>query len=498
MRHGYQDEKILDCWERLKSINKNDLGQSNIIYHSECYKSVTNATEIRRSGDRFAILKQQSSMPSNSNECKETTESRPNLKLIEKKVLRSATSVYDKSLCIICQKPGGKLHKVSYKSTGDKMLDVSKRLNDKSFFVRLNSIPDSTDAIANDVQYHHLCWVLIQRSTDEDKNLGPENDDVNRVLADIEIVNMVEDHLKSSSDAVLDMKSVNCNYNELLGLSTENNNKRYLKQLLQENIPGLVFIRPLARNESERICSSKATSSAVEKTYKNSWDSFKNIFETAKMVRSHILKKKNKKKWHFEGSFDGFEIPQSLVLLLQWIIIGPKFEFQNTAKKSQNITQSVNILGEIIMNLVKTNRQINYKSAKGHEGQFFNFNETPFTVGLGLHVHKMTRRKDLVEILSNVNLSIPYEKLVKIETSLANSVIKEKEMHSNVYISSNISIGMPLHYAIDNTDFKNDTPDGKSEFHGTGTVVLQKFDKDMPIKFLEIERNSKNTMKISK
>ena len=31
-----------------------------------------------------------------------------------------------------------------------------------------------------------------------------------------------------------------------------------------------------------------------------------------------------------------------------------------------------------------------------------------------------------------------------------------------------------LHFAIDNTDFNNDTPDGKHEFHRTGQIVIQK------------------------
>ena len=32
----------------------------------------------------------------------------------------------------------------------------------------------------------------------------------------------------------------------------------------------------------------------------------------------------------------------------------------------------------------------------------------------------------------------------------------------------------PLHFAIDNVDFSNDTPDGKNEFHGVGQVVFWK------------------------
>ena len=76
---------------------------------------------------------------------------------------------------------------------------------------------------------------------------------------------------------------------------------------------------------------------------------------------------------------------------------------------------------------------------------------------------------------------------------MANSIVKDKEEPHGIYIPPNIVIGKPLHF--DNTDFRNDTPDGKSEFHGTGTVVLQKFEADVVGKAIEIERSSKSSMK---
>ena len=43
-----------------------------------------------------------------------------------------------------------------------------------------------------------------------------------------------------------------------------------------------------------------------------------------------------------------------------------------------------------------------------------------------------------------------------------------------VFVSPNINYNTPLHFAIDNVDFSNNTPDGKNEFHGVGQVVFQK------------------------
>ena len=38
------------------------------------------------------------------------------------------------------------------------MLGVAEKLVDKSFFLRLNTIPSVNDAVANEVKYHLKCW----------------------------------------------------------------------------------------------------------------------------------------------------------------------------------------------------------------------------------------------------------------------------------------------------------------------------------------------------
>ena len=70
------------------------------------------------------------------------------------KRLRSTVRPYNSSMCIICRKEGGILHKVESKPKGLKIFEVAKKIDDKSFFIRLNTLCNAADAIANDVQYH--------------------------------------------------------------------------------------------------------------------------------------------------------------------------------------------------------------------------------------------------------------------------------------------------------------------------------------------------------
>ena len=74
---------------------------------------------------------------------------------------KSQSISYEKTLCI-CQKIGGKLHKVDTNETGQKMLEVFQKLLDKRIYQRLNSTACPEAAIVNDFLYHNLWWARIK------------------------------------------------------------------------------------------------------------------------------------------------------------------------------------------------------------------------------------------------------------------------------------------------------------------------------------------------
>ena len=127
--------------------------------------------------------------------------------IVEKKSLKFQAAIFKKDRCIICQEENEKIHKASYKTIGPNILAVAKKLEDKLLFLQLDQILNAGDA--NDVQYQHVCWVLAQRKAKIEAYIPQELDDINRVVADIEIIKMVEGFLQNSSDIVLNMKSLN-------------------------------------------------------------------------------------------------------------------------------------------------------------------------------------------------------------------------------------------------------------------------------------------------
>ena len=274
----------------------------------------------------------------------------------------------------------------------------------------------------------------------------------------------------------IDMNQVNITYNNLLGKSIETqvNYKRYSKNLLKENFRD-IFSRPKSRRQSQVLCSN------------SSHDDYNLIFKTASMIRKDIL---DKEKWVFKGDFNEYELPKSLKSLLQSIIIGPKSNIDLAPFKKESVDIAVRNIGEIIMNSVKTKKQVTYNSAGA---SFRDSVETSFIVVLGLYMHQQTRSKKVINTLSALKQSIPYDKLLQIETSMASAIADNMDKNEGVFLPSNICKGSPIQFAIDNKDFANDTLDGKREFHGTGQVVFQKNNKGQVI--IKIERSNKKTFK---
>ena len=220
---------------------------------------------------------------------------------------------------MICQKEGGKLRKVAVKSTGKRMLDVAKCLSNKDFILRLNTIPLAEDAIANYVEYHLKCWVAVQGESQNDilneKDEIQELEDVNRVIADIEIVETVRESVNSNN--VVDTNTVNLTYNALLENDEEINYKKYIKSLLQSDVSNVLFSRPRVEEHRRIFIVTSLTKKMVD-DHSSKADDFAAIFEMAKILQRDIM---NLQQWKFNGSFDDFKIHKSLTTLLEWVLV---------------------------------------------------------------------------------------------------------------------------------------------------------------------------------
>ena len=79
----------------------------------------------------------------------------------------------------------------------------------------------------------------------EDKDNDIEQtEDLTRILADIDIINMVKNISKENPEEFMTMSEINEEYNRLMNNENLVNYKLYIKQLLPDNVDSISFNRP--------------------------------------------------------------------------------------------------------------------------------------------------------------------------------------------------------------------------------------------------------------
>ena len=227
--------------------------------------------------------------------------------------------------------------------------------------------------------------------------------------------------------------------------------KKYLKNLIEENIEHVSFVKSPRVNEPDRLCSNDAEGHAINVALKNcEAENFDDIFGVAKMVRKELEKME---RWKFSGQFEDFKEPVHLLNLLRWILIGPSNELKSQSRQ-KSLEKCVTLVTQFMVQSFKTDRQIRYKLEENSNLGVSNTIEIPLSVGLGLLIHQKTRSKDLIDILYDMNLSISSNKVACIKRDIEEVVKKDIERSNGVFIPSCISTDEKVFFGIDNTDSK--------------------------------------------
>ena len=229
------------------------------------------------------------------------------------------------------------------------------------------------------------------------------------------------EQLQNPSGIVIDMNLLNERYKVLLSELMEGketikeNYKPYIKQLIGENISNAEFIKSPRRNEPERVCNKETSECSIDVAIKqNTQENLTDIFAVSSMIRKELL---SHDKWNFKGSFDNFTLPSYLSLLLKWILVGPNKEISGESRK-KSVDKDISVISQLVLQAVKTKKQVDYKQQGQLNDVCYVTKETPFSVGLGLHMYNKTRSKAILDVLSDLGLSISYEKVCSIKKDI--------------------------------------------------------------------------------
>ena len=123
IRHENHDSSVTDLFDIIETITAPEFIEKHFTYHRECYDRLTNIKTIEQVVKRYEAAIQTASSnvisrtpgrPSSnqSNKLTEEVQFTPSR--------RSNVPIVDKNNCIICQIPGGKMHKVELLQTCSK------------------------------------------------------------------------------------------------------------------------------------------------------------------------------------------------------------------------------------------------------------------------------------------------------------------------------------------------------------------------------------------
>ena len=98
--------------------------------------------------------------------------------------------------------------------------------------------------------------------------------------------------------------------------------------------------------------------------------------------------------------------------------------------------------------------------------------ETPLPVYLGTLIHTKTRKRDLVDTLYHLGLSISYDRVLSISTDLETNICRFFQKEGTV-CPLKLKSGLFTTGAVDNIDHNPSSTSAKDSFHGTSISLFQ-------------------------
>ena len=98
--------------------------------------------------------------------------------------------------------------------------------------------------------------------------------------------------------------------------------------------------------------------------------------------------------------------------------------------------------------------------------------ETPLPIYIGLNIHARTRKREVIDTMFDLGLSISYDRVLEISTAMGNCVCEQYHCDA-VVCPPNLLQGLFTTAAIDNTDHNTSSTTATGSFHGTGISLFQ-------------------------
>lgn len=382
---------------------------------------------------------------------------------------------HERDCCFFCGEPAGTnvLHRVSTMEVDEKVRKKATLLKDQVLLQKLAP----GDMIATDSVYHNKCLQLFyKRASKAETNTPSEPDcEMLRSIAFAELVSFIESFQHNDTTApIFHMSSLTQMYKsrlEALGVATTSVHSTRLRQKLLDVCPMLQECST-GKGKDIKLIFKRDVEEAIQRATDHDSEALL-IAQVAKIVRREMFQTTQ----DFVGSFDENSqeksVPRALSALIAMILDGPGAVFKNsvfTEDTEIDQTQAALTLSQLIF--FNSRKRLYTKTAQANHRSHSKSKETPVPVYLGLKIHAETRKKELVDCLYHLGLSISYDRVMSISTDVANTVCAKYEADGVVVppgLTSNLfTVGM-----VDNIDHNPTSTTATDSFHGTSLSLAQ-------------------------
>ncbi len=429
------------------------LKKNQAIWHKVCYVKC-NKTQINRIIERKTRSSLESPIPMKRRlrTCIASAEGNNVL------TSPSSTKMNDSDLppCFFCDKSiqldDPKSHTASTFQFDENIRRMILDMQDASLMAKL----PTGDFVAADIVYHKKCCTQLytdhrsfmrKKSSNESEICNPSKVAFSAVVSYIE--NSSEDSFKLADLT----KRYEVKLREIVGdeeIGRQNSTR--LKEALLEAIPDL----EVNKSSGGLVISYKAGDTLMDSTNYGSDDFI--LRRAANIVRESMFKM----KYQFDGSLKDeqySQYPAELLSLVQ-MILGHEDETPSNATCS--ITQLM------VFNSIKRSKKIRKSDTLRHNID----RETAVPLYVGLLVHNKTRKKELVDKMYDMGLSVSYDRIMQVESQISNAVIQQYE-NQGIVCPPILEKHLFTTGQLDNLDHDPRATLSKDSFHGTAISITQ-------------------------
>ncbi|KAK3761797.1 hypothetical protein RRG08_010121 [Elysia crispata] len=432
-------------------------------WHSTCYSRFS-----RTKADRLAERKRKRESDafdktftrvnsSNSNDPRGVTES-----------TASTPRMFRGNMCFLCHEKGGRLHLVQTLELDRRLRDCVQDLQDQQLIAELNT---ASDLVAREAKYHAKCLTAVyNRHRDSEKARASNTSMSSASLALAELIAFMEESNVEDRSTVFRLADLSKLYearvNQLRGqfpLQARAHSTHLKKRLLQ-NVPGLVAFN---QGREVYLYYDEEVALTLKRQYNEEEDTESiTMARLANSIRNDMFATSVSFTGQFDHETQIQSVPQRLLVLINMIINGPNIKDQ---AEPPNITQPVLTVAQLLMgNAYKQRRK-----PKEPPTQIYVKNrQMPLSIYVGMKVHSLTRKRQLVDSLHELGLSESYDSIMDIKTSLGNNIINHYS-NEGVVCPPQLRTGEFVVGAADNIDHNPSSTTSTGSFHGTGISLFQ-------------------------